>query len=469
MSDPTGPDLLDEQMDQRLRDAGARWRDALPEPAPVVPVAARAGRRRLVPAAAAAAVILVLGVTFTVTRGHSDSPQVDPADITTPASPVVPWKALPPTDPKLARGPRDWPTPADIEQASPCRSGELVPDPTPDIGAATGTRYLIVPLSSTASGPCWIDRWPRVTLVRHGVPLDLEVQRSRPGGLVSPAGRVLVAPGHPARLTIGFGSGNVCFDEARVVIGQALAPLTVTGMPTLTCDGLGPGGPPFAFVWPIAQDRGRPTSPYTDVTVSGDLDHPVAGAGPKVTFEVTLTSPVDLSLDPCPDYTVNILIDKRFDTDRYALNCADVSYTDDDGKPYLPARVPVTFAMQTLWDGPAPRIEWTLVAPGRPSLTGNPGRARHDGTVRGTVTLDGGPAPGTSTPVTSGEISFDGEAASAGTSIGPTGSYEVRLPAGDYDVTVTTPDWNGGQTYEAATFRVSGGGTNRLDVRLPVR
>ncbi|KAA1416335.1 carboxypeptidase regulatory-like domain-containing protein [Nocardioides humilatus] len=90
-------------------------------------------------------------------------------------------------------------------------------------------------------------------------------------------------------------------------------------------------------------------------------------------------------------------------------------------------------------------------------------------TVSGTITLDGGPAPGQSIPVTSGEITFDGESSGAGASIDPGGTYEVQLAPGEYDVTVSTPDWNGGQTYSDGKYGVTGGTTATLDIHIPIR
>lgn len=89
--------------------------------------------------------------------------------------------------------------------------------------------------------------------------------------------------------------------------------------------------------------------------------------------------------------------------------------------------------------------------------------------VTGTVTMDGGPAPGTSIRVTSGQVAFDGESASIGTSIDANGHYEIELPAGEYDVTVTTPQWNGGKPFRDGKYGVTGGATHHLEIHIPIR
>ena len=64
------------------------------------------------------------------------------------------------------------------------------------------------------------------------------------------------------------------------------------------------------------------------------------------------------------------------------------------------------------------------------------------GTVTGTVTIDDGPAPGTTLPLTSGDDILQlprRRRPAAGASIDPDGTYEIELPAGAYDIEVTSP------------------------------
>jgi hypothetical protein len=73
--------------------------------------------------------------------------------------------------------------------------------------------------------------------------------------------------------------------------------------------------------------------------------------------------------------------------------------------------------------------------------------------------------------VTSGEVTLttpDG-ATGSGASIGPDGRYRIDLPPGEYDVTVSTPQWNDGDTYSDGTFGVTGGTTNHLDIQIPIK
>lgn len=90
-----------------------------------------------------------------------------------------------------------------------------------------------------------------------------------------------------------------------------------------------------------------PPGVYAGVVADGDLTL-TAEPGAEVPFTITLTSPVGVSLDPCPDYTIS----QRFSWDdvveaRFALNCDAVPYKDENGVPYLPADTPVAFAMTT--------------------------------------------------------------------------------------------------------------------------
>lgn len=107
-------------------------------------------------------------------------------------------------------------------------------------------------------------------------------------------------------------------------------------------------------------------SRYSTLAVTGDLD--LEGRpGSTLTFEVTLTSARDLSLSPCPDFTIS----QRFSDDdetveRHGLNCEAVPYKEPDGAPYLPAGQPVTFAMEIVApEVNVPHLTWTLQNPGK--------------------------------------------------------------------------------------------------------
>lgn len=92
-----------------------------------------------------------------------------------------------------------------------------------------------------------------------------------------------------------------------------------------------------------------------------------------------------------------------------------------------------------------------------------------NGTVVGVVGLNGGPGPGTGEFVTRGQIEFDGASEEYRATVGVDGEYEIDLPAGAYQVRVSTPQYRGGEPFSNGTFVVVGGELNRLNVILPVR
>jgi hypothetical protein len=91
------------------------------------------------------------------------------------------------------------------------------------------------------------------------------------------------------------------------------------------------------------------------------------------------------------------------------------------------------------------------------------------GTVAGIVALNGGPAPGTGEYVTSGAITFESDSGGYSASIAEDGSFEIEMPAGEYGVTIRSPQWNSGAGYSYGRFDVLGGELNQLNVILPVR
>lgn len=112
---------------------------------------------------------------------------------------------------------------------------------------------------------------------------------------------------------------------------------------------------------------------YAAIDIAGNLNLTARPGQGTVLFTVTLTSPKDLPLDPCPDFTIT----ERFSYDDevnapYGLNCAAVPFRDEDGVPYLPAGTPVAFAMElTTPDVDVPTLTWSLEVPGSPgALTG---------------------------------------------------------------------------------------------------
>lgn len=91
------------------------------------------------------------------------------------------------------------------------------------------------------------------------------------------------------------------------------------------------------------------------------------------------------------------------------------------------------------------------------------------GSVTGVVTLNDGPEPGTGEYVHSGEVQFVGPADTFRAAIGRTGSYDVELPSGTYEVRVSTHQWHAGETYVAGPLDVTGGELTVRNVPMPVR
>lgn len=437
----TDPD--DDGLDRRLREHASRWRESLPTPAESLSLADPPRRRAalMVPAAAVAIVALALvGVWALGPRGGAERTPTGP--ITGSPAGVVPWADLPTTDPELATTGQD-PSPAEVKTAAPCVDGDLTVLRR-DLEPAMGTAYLTVQLALQGSTPCRIEGYPDVALLDpSGDVLDVPVEHDT----ASPGDPVLVTPTEPAAVVVSWSPSHYCdpLDNARIRIGipDSAGDVTVDGFGPTSCNpGEGTPSPRVRPVQPAYADDG-PTSPYEQVTATGDLNLSV-DVGAPIDFEVTLTSPVDLPLDPCPDY--EILVAPRIDY--HGLNCAAVPYVDEKGQPYLPAGVPVTFAMHAAgFDTTVliTKFAWVLTAPGHPTVGGwveIGDAAPPEATVTGFVTMDGGPAPGTSTKVTEGTVHARGLVDRTATIVA--GQFEMQLPAGRYDLWATSPDYGDG-------------------------
>ena len=431
-----------DELDLRLSEHAARWRATLPvaaEPDLRFPAERSTTRALRLPALAALATAVVFAGVWFLGGRHSETPS--PATPPT-ANEVVPWAALPTTDPVLPTT-RGGPSAQEIAAARPCAAGDLTVLRR-DLEPAMGTAYLTVQLALDGPTPCRIEGYSEVFLLDPtGAVLDVEVE---PDVATGPQ-PVLVTPTEPAAVVVTWSPSHYCgqLDNPRIRIGipDNAGEVTVDGFGPTTCN---PGeGRPAPRVLPLqpAYDQ-SPTSPYEHVTVTGDLDLAV-GVGADIDFEVTLTSPVDLPLVPCPDY--EILVGPRLDA--HALNCSAVPHTDGVGRPYLPAGVPVTFAMHA--DGIEPamvvtKFLWTLTAPGHPGVGGTlqvGDAAVAEARISGLVTMDGGPAPGTSVKVTEGVVHVVGADVDLTAPI-EGGQFEVSVPPGTYRVWATTPQYGDG-------------------------
>lgn len=368
----------DERMDHRLREYGARWREALPEPAEPAPAEGLSRRSGWLVAAAAVAVLVVVGGVLFAIRGGDDQPAPPAATSPTPPSAepavVVPWEPLPATHPDIPG--IESPTADEVAAARACWITDLAVVGRSVEGAA-GTTYLTVEvglaLERRGDEPCRLSGYPDVTLLDGEEAIDVQVREDESVG----SEPVLVTEDHPALVTIGWSPGHFCpvvhNDVVHLRLGripQAAepVPLAVAGFGRTTCNPGEEDNPPVVGVLPAEPSyyTGRARSPYEQVAVTGDVgDGQLTG---DVTFTVTLTSAVDMLLEPCPDYAA-FLGPRGFGG---GLNCAAVPYRDDHDRPYLPADTPVAFEMRTHgYPGSPVAVElmWSLDVPGSPSFT----------------------------------------------------------------------------------------------------
>ena len=364
-------DHHDSGLDRRLREHGARWRASLPPaPDPTTTRSRRARSARWQALAAVAAVVLVVAGTSiavaTLDRGdHRALPPTAPSASASAslAAGVVPWQALPATDPSLpATTVPASPDPADAEGVRPCATGDLRAR-IGRTGAAMGTASREVVLTLVGSDPCRLSGFPTVEALSDGNRLALPIREDEWFGTPWRDGDpVKVAPEHPAAFMVAWSVSHSCpvvdNDSLRITLPGIATPFTVPGFGTSTCEQGESGAAPLlpGSIHPAHVKPGRVASPYNGVRASGDLPT-TAQPGAPVDFTVTLTSRHDLTLDPCPDYSIIT----NGSTQRYALNCAAVPHRDAQGRPYLPAGVPVTFAMRgaPLTTGPT-KLIWNL-------------------------------------------------------------------------------------------------------------
>jgi hypothetical protein len=432
-----------DDLDRRLRSYAERWRDGLPEPAGVHPEAVTAGGHRsrwLVPLAAAAVLAVAVGVTY-ASRGSHPAPR--PSD--TPG--VVPWAPLPATHPALpTRTTPPSPDPAQIAATRACTDADLGHS-RPQADGAGGTTYLTVTLVLTGPSPCRLEGRPHVVLLDHGAPVDVPIQPWKLDGS-GPAGPVLVTTAHPAVVTVAWAVSHSCpavdNDRLEITLGAGLAPFTVPGFGRSSCN---PGEGSSAVLVSAIQSRddgqAQVTSPYDGLRATGDLDR-TAQPGEPVKFEITLTSAHDIVLDPCPDYTILTGAGEQ----RHALNCARVPHHDAQGRPYLPAGVPVTFAMQAdPGTQSTPKFLWSMSTPdGVVDVHGTlvVGGNELEGMLSGTVLMAGGPGPGVKQKVIEGKLRAVREDGLARTALITNSEYTISLPAGRYRLDAVTPQYLGG-------------------------
>lgn len=456
---------MTDDIDRLLRTQAERWRATVPPP-PDVTTALRHGRSRVrraqVLAAAAAVLVVAGGLAAGIgLLGHGDqrgAPPAGPRPSTTPTSTgwpagAVPWRPLAATDPTLpsTRLPAS-PDPADAAGVRPCTASDLRASTGPGDGAG-GTLYRRIVLTLIGSEPCRLSGYPTIEPLSHRQRLDLPIEhQSSPDALFGADVPVKVAPRQPAAVTLAWAVSHSCpaadNDHLRVTLPGIATAYTVTGFGMSTCDQGEHAAAPLLVgpVHPLSSTPARKTSPYDDVTATGDLNL-TARADQPLDFAVTLTSKHDLPLDPCPDYTITTSAGES----SYALNCAAVPHRDAQGRPYLPAGVPVTFAMRAdpgrastpkfLWWLTTPRSALVLVV-GNLTVTGGSGPA--EGTVTGTVSLTGGPAGVADTTDVDGTVTAARGDGLTRTAPVNSGTFLLSLPPGHWQLVVRSQQYDGG-------------------------
>ncbi len=310
--------------------------------------------------------LLLVGCAETAAPGTSSR--------SAPQAAVVPWAPLDPAYPTIpSRTIPARPDPAAARAAPPCRASDLRASSW--LGAGLGTAYLRVTVRLVGSSPCRLQGHPAVVLLEGTRPVDVPTEPStgddRTFNYPDP---VLVAPGAPAVLTLSWSSlwctAPVSTDLVRVTLPHGRGSFTVHGFGrSPACNDPGSGRRSPVGVSGFAPVHSRPprvVSRYDGVDVEARRTSKPR-TGQPFDFTVTLTARRDVALDPCPDYTIaQYLGGQRSREDRYALDCADVPTKDAEGRPYLPAGRPVTFAMRARLLNETARMKfvWQLETPG---------------------------------------------------------------------------------------------------------
>lgn len=338
-----------DDLDTRLLTHAAAWRESLPAPREPDPVELSRGRSRgwILVAAAAASILAIVLAGLALRNSDKNAAPIGPGE-------VVPWKALPATHPTLPR--RITTTPAaPIPVGTPvCQEGDLqLVDDVSEEGAG-GTAYRTY--SVTARRACRTQGYPTVVPLSQGAPLDVDVVEADTDNDPDVA-EVLVGPDQSVEFTLSWAVSHHCpvVDNTSLRIGLPGRTAVTSGFGKTTCDSESPQTMRVTALHDPRAGEERETSPYDDLEVAGDLDLTFS-PGQRARFEVTLTSPHGLDLTPCPDYGIITATG----THEWALNCADVPFRRE-GRPYLPAGTPVTFAMEAeTGDQTTPKFLWVL-------------------------------------------------------------------------------------------------------------
>lgn len=376
-----------EDVDRRLRGYAERWRSSV-QAAPMPGLTPDRRRRRphpalLVAGTAAAVSLVVVGVV----AGSGDRAGTLPPAATNPApssapsqveslgpdvvsNGVVPWAPLDPTRPDVPTiTVAASPDPSAAAASPACTPTDLRATSSRD-GATGGMWVLGVELRAASTGvSCHLEGHPTIRLLDQGRQLNLATTDTPLAhSYQAPA---LVAPGNVVTLALywaGWCTDPVQNDRIRIALDDGSIEVDGFGTsPGCGAAGAGSGTSPIGVGSFQPQGGFRPakvTSAYdgTDARLT-TLTDPLPGR--TLHFQVTLTAARDIPLDPCPDYTMSQYGSwDDVSVVGHALNCGAVPYHLDDGTPYLPTGVPVTFAMELSLisaEADVPKAIWHLL------------------------------------------------------------------------------------------------------------
>ncbi len=391
-----------------------------------------------------AAVAAVVGIAVATPRAPA-SPLPPAVDLTD----AVPWSDAPAT----AYQPPDGST----VDARPCTASDVAATERESDGAG-GHLLTVISFTNRSATACVLTGYPDVTAAEPGRPdiaaTDGSWFPTAGSAVMQPGDQTLLgvetdtmcaadpdgtAPSDPYhRLVVTLpGGGNVGVDVADgidVTCGVMLTPFYVGGL-----------------------GDSAAVDPLSELRTTLELPETFAPAEPLV-YVVRLTNPTDraISLDRCPSY-VETLAGVQTYQDSYTLACGTVGEIGPHRSVRFEMRFAVPADAQTwlaLSSQQPPSwpvsVTWSLAAPFDVSATGATtlvtatGQAA-ESTVTGTLMRVGGPPPGS-------EVTLPGTVTLVETTTGvrhetttaPDGTFRLAVPAGEYTITGTSPQYGDG-------------------------
>jgi hypothetical protein len=174
--------------------------------------------------------------------------------------------------------------------------------------------------------------------------------------LIAAAAAVVVIGGGAVAVTSLGGDSSGVLPPADQGTSASNPPLTRQARPPVPWRNLPAAHPDVRH-----RVHGQVVTPFDHVsatgTIAGNL-HP----GDTLRFTAVLESSTDLPLDPCPDFNIAF---GGHSWHTWQLNCAQVPYRDEAGRPFLPAFTNVRFAMRMTVPHARgdQKVLWTLDGP----------------------------------------------------------------------------------------------------------